>query len=62
MGKHITILGAGVMGSAMCLPAADKGHTVRLVGTHLDREIIDSVKASARTGPAVVRQRSQRAR
>jgi glycerol-3-phosphate dehydrogenase (NAD(P)+) len=44
----LTILGAGVMGSAMCLPAADRGHTVRLVGTHLDREIIDSVKASGR--------------
>ncbi|MFN4143071.1 NAD(P)H-dependent glycerol-3-phosphate dehydrogenase [Aestuariivirga sp.] len=44
----ITILGAGVMGSAMCLPARDRGNTVRLVGTHLDREIIDSVKASGR--------------
>ncbi len=44
----LTILGAGVMGSAMCLPAADRGHKVRLVGTHLDREIIDSVKASGR--------------
>lgn len=44
----ITILGAGVMGSAMCLPARDRGHTVRLVGTHLDTEIIDSVKATGR--------------
>jgi len=44
----LTILGAGVMGSAMCLPAADRGHAVRLVGTHLDRDIIDSVKASGR--------------
>lgn len=44
----VTILGAGVMGSAMCLPAADRGHAVRLVGTHLDTEIIDSVKATGR--------------
>lgn len=44
----ITILGAGVMGSAMCLPARDRGHIVRLVGTHLDRDIIDSVKSSGR--------------
>ncbi|PZF75312.1 glycerol-3-phosphate dehydrogenase [Aestuariivirga litoralis] len=44
----ITILGAGVMGSAMCLPARDCGHAVRLVGTHLDTEIIDSVKATGR--------------
>lgn len=43
----ITILGAGVMGSAMVLPARDNGHEVRLVGTHLDQAIIDSV---ARTG------------
>lgn len=44
----VTILGAGVMGSAMCLPARDHGHEVRLVGTHLDRTIIDSVVASGR--------------
>ncbi|MBI2718621.1 MAG: glycerol-3-phosphate dehydrogenase [Rhizobiales bacterium] len=41
----IAILGAGVMGSAMCLPARDRDHAVRLVGTHLDRDIIDNVKA-----------------
>src|SRR5260221_2320362 len=34
------------MGSAMCLPAFDRGHAVRLVGTHLDHDIIDSVKAT----------------
>ena len=44
----VTILGAGVMGSAMCLPLLDRGHEVRLAGTHLDGEIIDSVKASGR--------------
>ncbi len=36
----ITIVGAGQMGSAMSFPATDNGHTVRLVGTPLDREII----------------------
>ena len=44
----IAILGAGVMGSAMCLPARDRGHVARLIGTPLDRDIIDSVKASGR--------------
>lgn len=39
----ITILGAGVMGSAMCMPFVDRGHSVRLVGTHLDEHIIDSI-------------------
>ena len=37
----ITIIGAGVMGSAMSFPASDNGFTIRLVGTMLDREIID---------------------
>ena len=41
----ITILGAGVMGSAMCLPARARGHDVHLVGTDLDTAIIESVRA-----------------
>jgi len=42
----IAILGAGVMASALTFPLADNGHDLRLVGTHLDREIIDAVRAS----------------
>jgi glycerol-3-phosphate dehydrogenase (NAD(P)+) len=40
----VAILGAGVMGSAMCLPFCDRGMDVRLTGTHLDEEIIASVR------------------
>ena len=40
----ITIVGAGMMGSAMSFPARDNGHEVRLVGTPLDREIIDHAR------------------
>ena len=40
----ITIIGAGMMGSAMSVPARDNGYEVRLVGTHLDREIIRSLR------------------
>ena len=40
----ITVIGAGVMGSAMSFPARENGHTVRLVGTMLDRKIIDHGK------------------
>ena len=36
----IAIVGAGVMGTATAYPLADNGHMVRLVGTHLDGEII----------------------
>ncbi len=42
----IAILGAGMMGSALSMPLADNGHDVHLVGTHLDREIIDSVQST----------------
>ncbi|MBE7059875.1 MAG: glycerol-3-phosphate dehydrogenase [Ruminococcaceae bacterium] len=40
----ITIVGAGMMGSAMSIPASDNGHEVRLVGTPLDRAIIERAK------------------
>ena len=38
----IAIVGAGVMGTALAWPLTDNGHHVRLVGTHLDSEIIRS--------------------
>lgn len=40
----ITIIGAGQMGSALTFPAVENGHEVHLVGTHLDREIIDGLR------------------
>ena len=39
----IVILGAGVMGSAFSMPLTDNGHAVRLVGTHLDGDIIEEI-------------------
>ena len=42
----ITIVGAGMMGSAIGIPAAHNGNEVRLVGTPLDREIIDHARAT----------------
>jgi NAD-dependent glycerol-3-phosphate dehydrogenase N-terminus/TOBE domain len=42
----VVILGSGVMGSALAVPLADNGHDVRLVGTHLDREIIAAIRAT----------------
>ena len=32
------------MATALATPLSDNGHQVRLVGTHLDRDIIDSIK------------------
>ena len=43
----VTIIGAGMMGSALAFPLRENGHEVRLVGTHLDREIIET---SIKTG------------
>ena len=40
----ITIIGSGQMGSAMSYPARNNGHEVRLVGTPLDREIIERLR------------------
>lgn len=42
--SKIVILGAGIMATAMTSMMADNGHEVALVGTHLDREVIDSIK------------------
>jgi glycerol-3-phosphate dehydrogenase (NAD(P)+) len=39
---NIAIVGAGYMGTATAYPLSDNGHAVRLVGTHLDRDIIKS--------------------
>jgi len=42
----VTIVGAGLMGTATAWPLRDNGHEVRLVGTHLDAEIIKSCRQS----------------
>lgn len=44
----VTIIGAGMMGSALAFPARENGNEVRLVGTHLDRDIIDACKKTNR--------------
>ena len=44
----IVIVGSGMMGSALAFPARENGHDVYLVGTHLDREIIDAAIATNR--------------
>jgi glycerol-3-phosphate dehydrogenase (NAD(P)+) len=42
----VVVLGAGLAGSAFCIPLADQGHDVNLVGTHVDREIIEALAAT----------------
>ena len=42
----VTIVGSGMMGTAIGFPARENGHEVRLVGTPLDREIIEHARAT----------------
>ena len=44
----VTIIGSGMMGSALAFPARENGNEVRLVGTHLDRDIIETCKKTNR--------------
>lgn len=44
----ITIVGAGMMGSALAFPARENNNVVRVVGTHLDREIIEGCRKNNR--------------
>jgi glycerol-3-phosphate dehydrogenase (NAD(P)+) len=44
----VTIIGSGMMGSALAFPARENGNEVRLVGTHLAREIIENCKQTNR--------------
>ncbi len=40
----VAVVGAGMMGTALCTPIADAGHDVRLVGTHLDESWVEAMK------------------
>lgn len=42
----IAILGAGIMATALTFPLTENGHKVNLVGTHLDRDIIESIQTT----------------
>jgi glycerol-3-phosphate dehydrogenase (NAD(P)+) len=42
----VSVLGTGIMATALTWPLTDNGHEVRLVGTHLDREVIDSIQST----------------
>ena len=42
----VTIVGSGMMGSALAFPARENGNEVRLVGSPLDNEIIDECRKS----------------
>ena len=41
---NILVIGAGVMGTAITVPAIDNGHKATIVGTPLDQEMISNIK------------------
>jgi glycerol-3-phosphate dehydrogenase (NAD(P)+) len=43
---EIAIIGAGMMGSALCWPLSDNHHSIRLVGTFLDEDIISACQST----------------
>lgn len=45
---NVTVVGAGMMGTAICTPLLDNGHEVRLVGTHLDEASVAMLQAERR--------------
>ncbi len=48
---NILILGAGVMATALAVPASDNGHAVVLAGTPLDDAVVARMQASGGTHP-----------
>lgn len=44
--RVLTFIGAGQMASALTFPVRENGHEVRLVGTPLDRQIIEELRRS----------------
>ena len=44
--SNILILGAGSMGTAFSFPCSDNGHSVSIVGTHLENDFIDKINST----------------
>jgi len=51
--KKILIIGAGAMGSAFTIPCVDNNNEVTLVGTHLENELIKSIKKNKNFHPSL---------
>ena len=44
--SNILILGAGSMGTAFSFPCSDNGHSVSIIGTHLENDFIDKINST----------------
>ena len=51
--KKIIIIGAGAMGSAFAVPCLENKNEVSIIGTHLEDDLIDSIKSNNNFHPAL---------
>jgi len=51
--KKIVIIGAGAMGSAFTVPCVDNNNEVTLIGTHLENELVRSIKKNKNFHPTL---------
>ena len=51
--KKIIIIGAGAMGSAFAVPCLDNKNEVTIVGTHLEDDLIKTIKSNNQIHPAL---------
>ena len=51
--KKIVIIGAGAMGSAFSVPCIDNNNQVTLVGTHLENEIVSTIRRNKNFHPSL---------
>lgn len=51
--KKIIIIGAGAMGSAFAVPCLENKNEVTIIGTHLEDDLIDSIKSNNNFHPAL---------
>ena len=51
--KKIVIIGAGAMGSAFSVPCLENHNDVTLIGTHLEDDLINSIKSNNNFHPAL---------
>tara|TARA_A100000164_G_C21918659_1_gene779525 strand:- start:1373 stop:2401 length:1029 start_codon:yes stop_codon:yes gene_type:complete len=49
--KNIVIIGAGAMGSAFSIPCIDNDNKVSLIGTHLEDNLIETIKSNHKLHP-----------
>ena len=51
--KKIIIIGAGAMGSAFAVPCLENKNEVKIIGTHIEDNLIDSIKSNNNFHPAL---------